>query len=617
MSARAPVAFAEETERGGLVFPSIAPSLFMRLSDVLEGVEGGEGALLSKLIDLLHARVGRLLDSLHAAGGQLHGDVSPASILLTHFGGVSLLQQRSNRVREGATSASSSPSSSSVATCYNVFPPFRGLHANRDCDAWGLACTLYTVAMQGRPPFIGKTSGELQAAYALGALPPFDEAMVSPTTREFIASLLMPGLAAAASGGSDRADDGGAAAYAPVVPVGAAAAAAHRSRASSASGSSIASADLSAVTAALEALPFPPLGGGGGAESAPIGAAGASGGGQHRLQRASIPRAPPSASSSLSNLAPSIPTPVKRHQRAITGSISDHTVSPVVARKLAAFGEMGAHSSSPPPPRSDSGGGGGAASAAASAFEEPPLLRGPQALAAAAREKPFVGGHLQLVPPADAFRSNTSAISSSTAPPPSVHEAQLEAARIVAFNERKLLAAKFAEFIHPVAAASSAVFGHKRSEGGGDASAGRGGATASGARIGEPTAPSGISAPPARLLAVAVEASPPIVAHAAAASPRGKVGGGLARTPPHGASAGSLPAGSATSPPHSNMQLPQHAAAASAPSSATRIAAAPSVPSSPLLAQTAAQVAYEEQLALARKEAFEARKALQARFGRG
>jgi hypothetical protein len=129
--------------------------------------------------------------------------------------------------------------------------------------------------------------------------------------------------------------------------------------------------------------------------------------------------------------------PLPRYNQRITGSLDDHTLSPVVARKLAALGGGGADEQA-------SNGNGSAAPGTATHFST------------GAR------GSLAAAAPASGRASVASA--------DSAYEEQLAEARLEAFRARQALVAKHAEFVRPAAPAALQQAGSVGGEG--DAAAG-------------------------------------------------------------------------------------------------------------------------------------------------
>lgn len=188
---------------GNFRISAIDPALFMRLSDLLLIVADDDagGGVPEAFVRLVDERLSRTLAQLHAGTGlllpppsrmytgarsrmytgarsrtctphrtaekRIHGDVSPDNVVITHYGGCSLLHP--------------STEPSTRVTPYNV--PV-GDTLGPAHDTFALGCLLYAMVTRGAAPFVGDTLGELRVAMARG--PPPLGRLASPDLADLI-----------------------------------------------------------------------------------------------------------------------------------------------------------------------------------------------------------------------------------------------------------------------------------------------------------------------------------------------------------------------------------------------------------------------------------------------
>lgn len=133
---------------------AIDTALFMRLSDLLLICSEAGEVPPDDFLQLVDSRVSKILLQLHGQR-RIHGDVSPENIVVTHFGGCSLLHPP---IEGGQVEA----------TPFNT--PFSDtLGPNHDMFALG--CVLFTIANNGQPPYVGSSPAALREAMSAG-IPP-------------------------------------------------------------------------------------------------------------------------------------------------------------------------------------------------------------------------------------------------------------------------------------------------------------------------------------------------------------------------------------------------------------------------------------------------------------
>ena len=145
--------FEVDQTTNALRLTAVDPSLFMRLTDLIQIIseESTEGQPFpTEFVRLLDSRIMRTLQTLHGEK-KLHGDISPDNVVVTHYGGCSLLHPSSWQPK--APTPFNTPYATPVGPAHDIF---------------SLGCLLYTVATRGAMAFHGRTEEELRGDMARG-----------------------------------------------------------------------------------------------------------------------------------------------------------------------------------------------------------------------------------------------------------------------------------------------------------------------------------------------------------------------------------------------------------------------------------------------------------------
>lgn len=158
--------------KGGVRFSCVEPALFAKLSDILATFADARQSLPTEVVFSLDRLLTRSLESLHSCR-KLHGCLSVDHVIVSHYGGVLLLQP-SNQV-------------ASPLSCFNT--PY-GAALTPEHDMFALGCVLYT-AVAGSVPFHGESVEELRQSVRVG---PAALVTADAETRRLILFRLRSGL---------------------------------------------------------------------------------------------------------------------------------------------------------------------------------------------------------------------------------------------------------------------------------------------------------------------------------------------------------------------------------------------------------------------------------------